>query len=170
MALLVTLLCVTTLWTDLHYRKVPNLALAFALIAAGLVLSLGYGSSLPLGTRALGFALGFAVMLPAYLLGRMGAGDVKFFAVVGLFIGPSGLLPVWLIGTLLAFVHACGVLALRHSAVGGWLSIAVDQWQRRFGMSTIPASDAADQTRGIPYAAYLAVGVLLWLSVGQGSS
>lgn len=170
MALIVTLLCVTTLWTDFHYRKVPNLALACALIAAGLVLSLGYGSSLPLGTRALGFAIGFAVMLPAYLLGRMGAGDVKFFAVVGLFIGPSGLLPVWLVGTLLAFVHACAVLALRHSIVVGWFAIAVDQWQRRFGVFHVPRPETVDRTRGIPYAAYLAVGVLLWLSVEQGSS
>ncbi|KAA6124192.1 A24 family peptidase [Cupriavidus cauae] len=170
MALIVTLLCVTTLWTDFHYRKVPNLALAWALIAAGLVLSLGYDASLPLGTRALGFAIGFAIMLPAYLLGRMGAGDVKFFAVVGLFIGPSGLLPVWLVGTLLAFVHACAVLALRHSAVVGWFGIAMGQWQRRFGIFDALRPETVARTRGIPYAAYLAIGVLLWLSVGQGSS
>lgn len=166
MALIVALLCATALWTDLHYRKVPNLALALALIAGALVSALGYDSSLPLAARVLGFALGFAVMLPAYLFGRMAAGDVKFFAVVGLFIGPSSLLPVWLTGTLLAFIHACLVLAFRHAEARGGLIAAVGQWPRR--MRWFAAM--TDPSRGIPYAAYLAVGVLLWISVGQGHS
>jgi Flp pilus assembly protein protease CpaA len=55
----------------------------------------------------MGFALGLVVFLIPFLLGAMGAADVKVFAVTGLYLGPFDILN--------AFVYSLlsgGVLAL----------------------------------------------------------
>lgn len=167
MALILALLCVTTVWTDLHYRKVPNLVVAGALVAGLAWLPFAAGGALAPASRLIGFAVGLAVMLPAYLLGRMGAGDVKFFAVVGMFIGPYALLPVWVMGGLLAFAHACAALLWRRAPWADWVLIRLGDWRARIGLSPDAGAAALDAGRGLPYAAYLAIGVLLWLSAAE---
>jgi prepilin peptidase CpaA len=77
--------------TDIVTHRIPNNLLAPALVLAlligtetgginGLMLSLG------------GLAVGFAMLLPIYMMGAMGAGDVKLLAVAGAFLGPEGAL------------------------------------------------------------------------------
>ena len=52
-----------------------------------------------------------AVLMPFYMLGWMGAGDVKFGVVVGAWLGmSSGLLVMWLGGSVLAGGHALYLL------------------------------------------------------------
>jgi prepilin peptidase CpaA len=172
------LLCAATLYTDFVHRRVPNALLAVAVLALGLALLAGQATELPLATRLTGAGLGLAVTLPVYALGRMAAGDVKFLAVAGLFTGPQGLVVAWVVGSLLGLVHALLALALDGS-------VLAMRWQRaaarlRVAAST-PATDQAlyrqdngpiptaqfSRARGIPYAAYLAVGVLVWMTAGQ---
>jgi prepilin peptidase CpaA len=54
-----------------------------------------------------GIAVGFALLLPLYLLRATGAGDVKLMAMVGAYLGPWGVASA----ALLSFI-AGGVLAL----------------------------------------------------------
>ena len=54
-----------------------------------------------------GIAVGFALLLPLYLLRATGAGDVKLMAMVGAYLGPWGVASA----VLLSFI-AGGVLAL----------------------------------------------------------
>ena len=97
----------------------------------------------------------------------MGAGDVKYFAVLGLLLGAAPLLPIWIIASLLAGAHATCVIvarriapALSHSgprpetdnAVSRRLQPVIAQWRQ------------ARQGRvGIPYAAYLAFASMWWV-------
>lgn len=164
MTLIVALLCVTTVWTDFHYRKVPNLLLAGGLAACVLLMLSGHDGALAPSARLAGFAVGFVVMLPAYVLGRMGAGDVKFFAVVGALTGPSALLPVWLVGGMLAFAHACALLCWRRAAWRDWVLVVVGNWAPRAAQA-VGGPDGG--TRGLPYAAYLAIGALYWMASAQ---
>lgn len=165
MALIVALLCVTTLWTDFQYRKVPNLVLLAALGILLVAMLTGLdGGSVSAAARLAGFGLGLAAMLPAYLMGRMGAGDVKFFAVVGAFIGPSALWDVWLTGGLLAFAHAAMVLLWRRACWSDWMLPMVNGWRANAGLSSTQGNGAGFGERGIPYAAYLAMGVLAWMT------
>ena len=74
--------------SDCRRYKIPNWLTfggsAFALIYSAFIpfsAHLGFGWSLG------GFALGLCFMLPLYMLGMMGAGDVKLMAMVGAFLG-----------------------------------------------------------------------------------
>lgn len=68
--------------------KVPNW-LTFHLTAAGLVYCGWVGGSTGLLWALAGAALGLALLLPLWLIGGMGAGDVKLMAGVGAWVGPS---------------------------------------------------------------------------------
>ncbi|SOY57663.1 prepilin peptidase [Cupriavidus taiwanensis] len=157
--MIAALLCAATLYTDFAHRRVPNVLLALAVLALGLALLAGQAAEPPLAARLIGAGLGLAVTLPVYALGRMAAGDVKFLTVAGLFTGPQGLVVAWVVGSLLGLVHALLALALARRAP------ATDHalHSQDPSLSTAQFSLA----RGIPYAAYLAVGVLAWMAAGR---
>jgi len=150
---------------DFKQRRVPNwLALAGALLALA---TLAFGTS-PLGgdwTNALlGAGIGFCGLLVFYALGVMGAGDVKFAGALGLWIGLSALLPVWLIGSLLAGVHAVLWMVLQRWPVLPGLALML------FGSPSQAVGDTSStRVRFIPYAAYLALGAAVWMVWGRQS-
>ncbi|MGN5480345.1 prepilin peptidase [Cupriavidus basilensis] len=152
--MIAALFCAATLWTDLAYRRVPNALLAAVLTALGLALLTGNAPEPGIAARLLGAGLGIAVTLPVYALGRMAAGDVKFLAVAGLFTGPHGLVMVWVAGNLLGLAHALLACAMDLRARTGVAAEA--KIHRQFS-----------KARGVPYAAYLAVGMLLWMGAGS---
>ena len=90
---------------DLRTRRVPN-ALTFGTGAAGLALAFLEGDGL--GAAAIiGGLIGLALMLPGYLFGATGGGDVKLLAAFGTLLGPRDTLTAFL-----AMALAGGVLAL----------------------------------------------------------
>ncbi len=83
---LVTLTLVVAAVIDGYKLKVPNwLTLPF--ILGGLAVGAYTGGWQGLGDHALGMVVGLALLLPAYAIGGMGAGDVKLLAGVGAWIG-----------------------------------------------------------------------------------
>ncbi len=84
------ILLVLSLASDLRSRKVPNLLLV---AASGVFLLLVAATQHPSWrVTLLGGALGLLVFLPFYFKSMMGAGDVKLMGVVGLCLGPKGVL------------------------------------------------------------------------------
>src|ERR1700756_2837515 len=149
--------CAVTIWTDFAHRKVSNIALAVTLVAASMVLISDPTLKPTVTSRAVGFSLGLLVMLPGYVLGRMGAGDVKFLAVTGLFTGPMGLVTVWGVGSLLAFAHALLVRMQASAAWTTWCDLLSGLLPRGRGVCVLRPERNTAEERGIPYAAYLAV-------------
>ena len=107
--------------------KVPNW-LTFPLILSGWGLGLAHNCGVLAGTGTGGFgaalagtALGFALLLPVYAIGGMGAGDVKmqmgFGAWVGAFFGLSAGLSIifwaFAVAVVLGGVIALGMIAVR---------------------------------------------------------
>jgi len=154
---------------DLYARRVSNRGLMLATSLALVALAWQWliaGRGFP-GTHLLGVALGLLWLLPFYAVGWMGAGDVKYFAVLGLLLGAAPLLPIWIIASLLAGAHAMCVIVARRMApvfsrhalttgssgpVTRRLQPVITQWRH------------ARQGRvGIPYAAYLAFASLWWV-------
>ncbi|GAC1469934.1 MAG: A24 family peptidase [Isosphaeraceae bacterium] len=86
--------------------RVPNW-LTFHLVVGGLGFSSWYGGVPGLVASLEGATLGLVLMLPLYLIGGMGAGDVKLFAGVGAWVGPSITL-----GAFVTAVEVGGVMAL----------------------------------------------------------
>eukprot|EP01032_Pedospumella_encystans_P026765 gene26765-30247_t len=88
-------LLTTAVWHDIKARRIPN-ALVLPGALAGLALQglLPAGGGFyttPFGALGLllglaGMALGLALLLPMYMLGTMGAGDVKLLAMAGAFM------------------------------------------------------------------------------------
>jgi prepilin peptidase CpaA len=75
-------------------------------IFSGLCCLLVY-STVSWQSAVIGFVLGMASLMPFYLLRMLGAGDVKLFGVVGLFLGYEVLISV-----LMSTAIAGGVLAI----------------------------------------------------------
>ncbi len=92
--------------TDLTQRRIPNL-LTLPTIAVALFIHSIIGGWDGLLFSLAGLALGFAALLFPYLLGGMGAGDVKLMAGVGAVLGAGNTLVA-----LLFIAIAGGILAL----------------------------------------------------------
>lgn len=108
-------------YEDWRWRRLPN-SLLLAGVLLGAAHCLAYGL-LPLGAAlpdaALAALLGLLLFLPFYVIGWMGAGDVKLFAVIGWLGGLKVLAAVIIYGSLLAGLLA---LLLLSPACRGYLS------------------------------------------------
>ena len=107
----ILLVTVLSVFFDLAVRRIPNWIIAFGL-AGGLLLNASQGF-VQLSHSLLGFIGGIAVFIVPFALGWMGAGDVKYFSVVGALLGVQ-----WLPRVLFYSIVAAGVLAVAHVAVG----------------------------------------------------
>jgi prepilin peptidase CpaA len=118
---------------DLRERRIPNrLVAAYAALGLGLAAASGLHG---LGEAAVGAVAGFALLALPFALGFVGAGDAKFFAAVGAYLGPGLTLWAFLFGTALGAPIA-----------------AVALWRPRGGRP------------GIPYAVPLALGTVVTLA------
>lgn len=102
---------------DLRTRRVPN-RLTASIAGAGLALAVTGLGHIDVGTAFAGCLLGLLLMLPGYLVGGTGGGDVKLFAATGTLLGPGG--------TLWAFVFtliAGGIIAVLVAAYRGRLLV-----------------------------------------------
>ncbi len=93
--------------------KVPNWV-TFPLVIGGWAYSTVFFGWEGLGWSLLGTVVGLALLLPAYAIGGMGAGDVKLLAGVGAWVGGEK--------TLYAFCAS--------AVVGGAIAVGMILWQR----------------------------------------
>jgi len=117
---------------DLAERRVPNV-----LTVSGAVLGLAW-AGLTQGWSGLawsvaGCAVGLALFLPLFLVGGLGAGDVKLLAAFGAWLGWQMLLPVILFSAATGAVIGIALIVLRRHrrdvplpfgpfiAAAGWL-------------------------------------------------
>lgn len=171
-------LCVIVFCTDWLFRRVPNRVL-LAVLVGYVVLrvvdgwGLPVGHAIPLTYSLIGAALAFVFLLPFYVFRAMGAGDVKFFAVLGLLLGPASAALVWLIATALTGLHAVVQWLFASRALPGLEVVAratgawMDKEGTRFRCVVDWIQDRRQGRRGIPYAAYMAVAaVSQWYWIG----
>ena len=151
---------------DLHTRRIPNL-----LSLGGAIVALSYGvvtgGFSGLGVSAAGWGAGLAVFLPLFLLGGLGAGDVKLVACLGAWLGPS--MALW---TALFAALAGGAMAIVVALATGYLRAAVDNVYlllSHFWVAGVRPHPELTLERGkgprLPYALPIAAGALaaMWL-------
>ena len=103
-------------WVDSRRNRIPNrLVLSGALIGLGFQIAAAGASGL--ASAIGGMALGMALLLPFYAIGAMAAGDVKLMGMVGIFLGPSGVLSAAVL-TFLAGGALALLVALRNRSLG----------------------------------------------------
>jgi len=152
---------------DLLRHRIPNL-----LNLAGLVLGFGVaafaGGLDGLLTAGAGATVGIAVLLPFYLLGGMGAGDVKLMGTTGVFLGPAGALLAAALALLAGTVLAVAVVAWRLIEPRSVLETA-----RAVPVSAVwraAATVSVVRKERFPYAVAIAIGAIatLWIRGSLG--
>ena len=166
-------------FTDFTRFKVYNLLtipLFFAGLAYGLIMS-GWAGLL---FAFLGAFTGFGILLVPYLLGGLGAGDVKFVMAMGTWVGPAVLLPAILIGCVVVFAYYLIVIAGRDGARGVVSDIQLmfyrmSSFGKNFALNdqfeTVQSAANSDGSlnkgRLIPFSAMMSVGILIALALGK---
>lgn len=142
---------------DIRRRRIPNV-----LVAALAVLGLVYSSLVPPSfggaLRGLeGLMIGLICWLPFYVLGWLGAGDVKLSAAVGAWLGPGRSIEASLIAALFGAVLAV-VWMLRARGVRN----AVETLGIAATLPSVLADAPASNTkaRSLPYGVSIALGAL----------
>jgi prepilin peptidase CpaA len=152
--------------TDTLQSRIPNLA-TFTLLLVGLAYHLQTGG-LEGGTLALtGMLVGLALLLPPYLMGGVGGGDVKALAALGALLGPGDIFQVFLLGGLIG-----GVMALIHLLISKNLRGRLRSWTaaawlvitRQGGLEA--ATEVVDTRIKYPYGAAIAFGFFAFISWG----
>lgn len=144
-------------WFDCRTRRVPNVLVAFGAVAAFVCAAI-HAAPLRLtpASAALGALVGFVALLPFFVLGVMGAADVKVFAVVGAWCGATALLDVWVIASIASALHVVALLAharMRSGAGSRWSPRS--SWSARSSWSSGQPTFAIGARRATPYAALL---------------
>jgi len=156
--------------TDIWKFKVYNV-LTLPLLVSGL---LYHAFRAELADSLLGVLFGFAALIVLYIIGGMGAGDVKLMAAVGAWLGMPLTFYVFIASSLAAGVYSIGlvvwtgqvgetavnlqILWLRLASVGRYLG-SEDKVE-----SEVRRSDR--RKRIIPFAAMVAIGLvatLIWI-------
>ena len=160
-----TLLLAAGCVTDLRERRIPNV-LVVLLLVGGLLFA---ASSGPIGSslvRSLaGVAAGFGIWIVFYMIGAMGAGDVKFFAAAGAWLGPATTWRAALIAAVTGGVLAV-VFLLQERRLGITLRrLAMAASSRSLGVVGGGSEPGTGARRPLPYGVALAVGAFLaaWL-------
>ena len=139
--------------SDCAARRIPNW-ITYTLILSGLVHALAFGTVVGIGGAVLGLLVGFALTFVFFAVGAMGGGDVKLLSGVGAWLGPWGVLLVFVVEAVVGMAQAVVQAAaqkrlatvLRNTAVlaassaGGGGGMAA-------GLTTLPGPDADDPRR-----------------------
>jgi prepilin peptidase CpaA len=162
---LLTVICAIACVFDLRSQRLPNW-LTLGAAAAGLAFH-GFMRGGPAMLESVaGLAVGFGLFFPLFVLGGMGAGDVKLMAALGAWLGPAG--AAW---TALYAALAGGVMAVIVAIARGYLRTALGNvWTligfwRFAGIRPLDGVTlATSKSPRLPYALPITVGLFatLW--------
>jgi prepilin peptidase CpaA len=145
-------------FTDLRSRRIPNwLVLPF--FCVGVLVSCWFHGWHGLGQSLSGAGLGLLLYGIFFMMGGMGAGDVKLCTAIGAWIGPSQLMVALVLTALVG-----GVMALGWAMWGGFLG---ELFRHTAGLvfgSKQERGEAVLQNplrRKMPYAPAIAIGTLI---------
>ena len=156
-----TLLLVAGCITDLRSRKIPN-ELVLTILVTGWLFALVVSQDAlsTLGMSLGGTAVGFGIWIAFYLIGVIGAGDVKFFAAAGAWLGPGATWRAALIAAVAGGVLAI-VMLLSERRLGAVLRrIALAASSRTLVAVPEQTIGASEKHRPLPYGVALAIGAL----------
>ncbi len=154
-------------FTDTFHSKIPNVA-TIPLATIGLGLNWFNSGINGLLIAVLGLLLGLTLFLIPYLMGGMGAGDVKALAALGALLGPSNIFQVFLYTSLIG-----GVLSILHYLSEHNLKERLTTWYAALFAFTVTKDRQAFQPVStgeklkFPYAAAIAFGYCAFLTWGS---
>ena len=160
-------------FTDVRRFKVYNM-LTFPVLVSGMVYHVATGGAMGFAMSVAGVIFGFAILLLPYLIGGLGAGDVKFLMSLGAWLGPWLLIPIFVVGAVATAIYAI-VLAVIGRNIGTlWCSLQVTYLRLISMGKMLSAEDCREDfhdyvdrkdrhMRLIPFSAMLALGLVVSL-------
>lgn len=154
--IVILLICVAT---DVRHRKIynkvifPGLGIAFAVH----LISNGFASLLD---SFIGFAVGLGILLIPYLMGGIGAGDVKLLAVVGAWKGMGFVLQASLYMALTGALFAICILLFHKGAYVRLKAMAYSIYGLRYGIWIPMLPNDGTMKVTFPYGVAIAIGTL----------
>ena len=147
-------------FTDILYRKIFN-SLTFPAIILGLTFNWSFYGFAGLKLSVFGLLAGFAVSFLIYLLGGIGAGDVKFLAAMGSITGTRFMLEGAFYGVVLAAIYSVFILIQRKSLISTLRKIftGIIFFFRYFKVEHLMVG--GNNSEFIPYAAFLSLGLVV---------
>ena len=162
---LVTVTLVVAAIIDGKQLKVPNW-LTFPMIASGWAINTAFFGWEGLGASLLGTVVGLALLMPAYAIGGMGAGDVKLLAGVGAWVGSSVTFYAFCLSAIVGGVIAVAMVLCRRN----WTKhknqfLMIVNEIATVGNPTELATIAAERKSSmllLPYGIPIAIGTILY--------
>lgn len=158
---------------DVWKFKIYN-AVTLPLLASGLLYHGLVGGPVELAGSVLGVVFGFGILIGFYVMGGMGAGDVKLMAAVGAWLGMPLTFFVFIASSLATGLYALVLLLAFGRAREIWIDVQI-AWHRLAIIGRhLGAEDQVEKEvsradrrhRLIPFAAMVALGIvanLVWL-------
>jgi prepilin peptidase CpaA len=165
--------------TDVWKFKVYNV-LTLPLLLSGLLYHGVVGGMTGLLHSSLGVLFAFSLLIAFYLIGGMGAGDIKLVAAVGAWLGLPLTLYVLCVSSLAAWLYGVVLILLRGGVREMWVNLQI-LWHRFIIVGRHLAADdqvealvdCVDRRRRlIPFAAMVALGMIAtlgWTLLGRPS-
>lgn len=154
----VIILCLAVT-NDIRYGRIPNwltfpamcAALTYHLCTAGIS---GFGASLA------GLIIGGAIFFIFYIVGGMGAGDIKLMAAMGALFGPKEILYIALFTAVAGGIYAAALFLITRNRQA-IMQCAVTARNFLFtGCLTLKGSDTKDKKTSLRYGIAIAAGTL----------
>ena len=153
--MLLVIACVT----DVRWRRIPN-ALVLTLALTGFAFSVWLAPWIVGFGRAMGgLSLGFAIWIVFFVIGAIGAGDVKLFAAAGAWLGPAATWRAALVGAAIGGALAIAMLVYQRRARQSFEKVMVSVSTR--SLSGLAPDAATSKSRQLPYGVALACGALV---------
>lgn len=140
---------------DLKSRRIPNW-LTFGTFFVVLAFSIVQLNLNHLLNCALGFIVGILLLIIPYLMGGMGAGDVKLLGAIGSIVGFKSI--------ILIFVYSaiCGLFL-------GLIWIFSNTGHLKFLITTGQILPTVDKKQKVPYGVAITLGTILYIIYGQNN-
>lgn len=150
---LILLITLVGAYFDIKFRKVPNW-LTFGAFFSALTLNLCSLKLSQVLNCVLGLVVGILLLLIPYMMGGMGAGDVKLLGAIGSFVGYQKIISIFINSAIAGFVL-------------GLLWILLRPGHLKFLITTGQILPATDKKEKIPYAIAIFFGTVIYITLGK---
>lgn len=158
---------------DLRTRRIPNWLCAAGLLA-GFACQIAQSGWIGAREAGLGMGIALVVYVPLFALRAVGAGDVKLMAAAGAFSGPVSWIAIFLVTAIAGGVIALGLIAMKGRVRRTFRNVGVLLNELAHLRAPHRAEQELDVTSDkalrLPHGCTIAVGTLLYLAYGVGSS
>lgn len=174
-AVVVVAACFAACITDVREFKIRNV-LTLPLLVSGLAYHGIHGGGTELGASRDGALVGFAIFFVPYLIGVMGAGDVKLMAAIGAWLGVPATCVIAVVGCLAAGIYSTFVLVRQKRLMDSWTALQLAVMRLRLIGQHLALDDEQGCIRSevrqpgryrrlIPFSVMITIGVLTLLTV-----